>query len=334
MTMQRICIVLATAAAIVAEPQGFGGPPPGYYGPTFTCPSANVILPPEAVCNGVPDCPGGEDESACGYGYPDYGNAYPDYGAPPFAAPQPAAPSAPTAAAEASSASAPATAPPGFVKLPDELQQRRYGSAPNGGDGTSAFYNSGKKLVIIGKRFFSDCSDQTNQSVVAHCAESQPLRYPLRGREKSGDGGRPAAAGRRPHAERQKRGEQTRLVDSRFYAARMRPRRRHNGSLSDASCRANPDFLTFSSRLPTALDAARMPSALDSLAAATDAAATSATSATSVADEPLVFRALRRLLPASHGGHVPRPSSRRAVLRLIRRVHGGVPFWSMSSARC
>ncbi len=51
---------------------GFAPPPPppvypGFLrGPTFICPGSGTRIPLRLECNGVADCPGGEDEAVCG----------------------------------------------------------------------------------------------------------------------------------------------------------------------------------------------------------------------------------------------------------------------------
>ncbi len=51
---------------------GFAPPPPVYpgflRGPTFICPGSGMRIPLRLECNGVADCPGGEDEAVCGGG--------------------------------------------------------------------------------------------------------------------------------------------------------------------------------------------------------------------------------------------------------------------------
>ncbi len=141
-------------------PPNLAGPGP-YPGPTFICPGSGMPIPLERECNGVPDCPGGEDEALCGGGgaggargnlepgggdsgaaapmVPDYPD-YPDY---------PEYPEYPDAAASAVQGVGAAPArpgangvPAGFVKLPDNLQQRRY--APGFAD-----YNGGECCIKI-----------------------------------------------------------------------------------------------------------------------------------------------------------------------------------------
>ncbi len=87
----------------------FSSPPSGASGGFST-------VPPESLCNGVHDCPNGEDETICAgdedgdyYGGPAPPPDYFDY---PDAA---AAPSDPIGAV-----------PDGFVRLPDSLQQKQY----------------------------------------------------------------------------------------------------------------------------------------------------------------------------------------------------------------
>lgn len=56
---------LSLIVSALGDAQYFNGAPGQIPSGLFTCPSSGYQVPPEAMCNGRVDCPGGEDEANC-----------------------------------------------------------------------------------------------------------------------------------------------------------------------------------------------------------------------------------------------------------------------------